>query len=237
MNKKQILLLLGCLTLTHMALAAQKIQANPDEVVQVVASMSDANIISISGGSIESVWGTEDKVTLEANVDTGQAFFRPVSSEAFTLFVQSAAGHTYTLSVVPRVDIIGQMILLDEFSNNASNHIERSLNIVTYKSEIKRLLKLIEQSPGIKKLRGFKLKPANKTIPLWSETRILHAMSWIQGSMIIDKYLVTNVTDEKLVIEEREFRGLASLIRAIAIRKHQLDPAETTVLYTFKGRS
>ncbi len=233
------LLLLGAMLLTQSTWAIQKIQANPDEAVQIVASMTDANVISISGGSIESVWGTEDKVSLEANVDTGQAIFRPMSNKPFTLFVQSEAGLTYTLSVVPRNDIIGQVILLNEFDQAGETQSQRAHNIIAYKSDIKRLLKKIEQSPGqgIAKLHGFQIKTINKNIPLWSETKILHTFSWTRGSLIIDRYLLTNVSDEVLRVEEREFHQLTKHIRAISLRKLTLQPAETTVLYTFRSTS
>jgi conjugal transfer pilus assembly protein TraK len=232
-------LLLAVMLLSQSAWAIQKIQANPDEAVQIVASMTDANVISITGGSIESVWGTEDKVSLEANVDTGQAIFRPMSNKPFTLFVQSEAGMTYTLSVVPRSDIIGQVILLNEFDQAGETQSQRTHNIIAYKSDIKRLLKQIEQLPGhgIAKLRGFQIKTINKAIPLWVETKILHAHRWTRGSLIIDRYLLTNVSDKVLRVEEREFHNLAKHIRAISLRQLLLKPAETTVLYTFRSAS
>ncbi len=234
---KIILLFFASLLVTHSAFSVQKFEASPDEVIQITASMSDANVITISGGSIESVWGTEDKVTLEANVDTGQAIFRPISPEPFTLFVQSEAGHTYTLSVVPRNDIIGQIILLNEFDQGERPAPERSAGGVAYRNDVKSLLRKMEQQAGVKNLPGFQLKAINKPVLLWAETKILHAVSWSRASMIIDKYLVTNVSEKPLVLEEREFRGLDSMIRAIALRQHQLQPAETTVLYTFRSRS
>jgi hypothetical protein len=108
---------------------------------------------------------------------------------------------------------------------------------MAYKNDVKRLLRQIEQQAGVKSLPGFRLKAVNQQVSLWAETRILHAVSWSRASMIIDKYLVTNISEKALVLEEREFRGLTDMIRAIALKKHQLAPAETTVLYTFRSRS
>ncbi len=236
--KNLIFLLVGLLA-SQAAVAVQKIAANPEETVQISASMSDANVISISGGSIESVWGTDDKVTLQANDDTGQAIFQPVSNKPFTLFIRSQAGVTYTLSVVPRDDIIGQVIIIDEFEQAGEVGSARAHNIIAYKSEVKRLLKQLELKPdqGIAKLRGFQIKAVNKKVPLWAETEILHANSWVRGNMIIERYLITNVSDQTLRIEEREFHSLSENIRAISLRKLTLDPAETTVLYTFRSAS
>jgi hypothetical protein len=233
----RINVLLVLLLMSSAAQSIQKIKANPDEAVQIVASLTDANVITLTGGSIESVWGTEDKVTLEANLDTGQAIFRPTTREPFTLFVQSDSGNTYTLSVVPRTDIIGQVILLNEFHDRETSGLNRTSAIVSYKSDVKRLLKQIDQSPGVKKLQGFTINMINKEIPLWAETKIVHALSWSQGSMIIDKVLVTNISDKPLVLDEREFSHIQQYIRAISLRKHQLEPAETTILYTFRNPS
>lgn len=234
MNK--YLFILVCALFTNSALSVQNKDAVTGEVINVVASMSDPNMITITGGAIASVWGTEDKVTLEANQDTGQAIFRPLSMTPFTLFVQSEAGNTYTLSVSSQNNIVGQVINLDELQVN-DRSLDRSLNIIAYKKEVKRLLKLIELNPGIAKLPGFHVKTVNKKIPLWSETQILHAFSWVSGNIIIDKYLVTNISQKLLVMEEREFKDLSNIIRAVSLKKHSLDPAETTVLYTFRSPS
>jgi len=219
------------------SLATQRIAADPDAVVEVYASMKDPNIISITGGSIESVWGTEDKVSLEANVDTGQAIFRPASFTPFTLFVQSHAGNTYTLVVKPRKNEIGQSIVIDEFASDARSPFDRALKPVSYKNEVKRLLKEIETLPSgkVTTLRGFKARMVNQEIPLWRETRITHALSWTRGGMIIDKYLLTNISDQALVVEEREFASIAESVRAISIRQHQLAPAQSTVFYAFRS--
>ena len=233
----RILLLINLILLSSSAQALQKIQADPEEATQIVASITDANVISITGGSIESVWGTEDRVSLDANMETGQAIFRPTSQVPFTLFVQSDSGNTYTLSVVPRNNIIGQVIMLNEFHGIDQVELNRTSTIVSYKSEVKRLLKKIEQNPGVTKINGFKLKSIQQEIPLWAETKLLHAFSWSQGSMIIDQVLVTNISNQLLILEEREFQHLHENIRAIAIRKHQLAPAETTILYTFRNPS
>ncbi len=219
------------------SLATQRVAADPDAVIEVYASMKDANIISITGGSIESVWGTEDKVSLEANVDTGQAIFRPTSLSTFTLFVQSHAGNTYTLVVKPRANEIGQAIIIDEFASDARTPFDRAQKPVSYKNEVKRLLKEIETLPSgkVTNLRGFQARMVNQAIPLWRETRITHALSWTRGGMIIDKYVLTNISEQPLVVEERELASIAQTVRAISIRDHQLAPAQSTVFYAFRS--
>ncbi len=236
MNRSILIVLLMLSSLP--SLAAQRIHADPDTVAETYASTRDANILSISGGSIESVWGTEDKVTLEANVDTGQAIFRPASMTPFTLFVQSHAGNTYTLLVKPKADVIGQSIVIDEFAGADSlSAFDRSLTPVSYKNEVKRLLKAIEASPGGKAtdLRGFNARMVNQEVPLWRETRVTHALSWTRGGTIIDKYILTNISEQPLVVEEREFASIARHVRAIAVREHQLAPAESTIFYVFRS--
>ena len=218
------------------ASAAQKIEADTSSVIQIYASINDANIITLSGGSIESAWSTEDKVSLQANDDTGQAIFKPLSTAAFTLFVQSYAGNTYTLQVQPRHDIIGQTIILDEFGQQDAE-LDRATNVVAFKNQVKRLLKDIESVDGVKKLKGYQLKNINREIPLWAETKILHAVSWIQSGMIIDKFVLTNISEAVLIVEEREFSTILQHIRSVAIRKHRLKPAESTVFYTVRKSS
>lgn len=232
--------IVGLLLLVSLATAVnavQKFEGNPDEIIAVKASTTDPNIISITGGSIESVWGTEDKVALEANVETGQAIFRPATLTPFTLFVQTLAGNTYTLAVTPQQKLIGQSIVINEFGTIDQSGVERNLGIVAYKNVVKRLLRTVEQMQGVQKLRGFSLVSVNKEKPLWVETQIVHVNSWRRSDLIIDRYLITNITDKKLVMEEREFISLERMIRAISIRKHTLAPAESSVMYTVRERS
>lgn len=234
---RRISLLLALALLSGNAWSLQRIEADPDQAMQITASMDDANVISISGGSIESGWSTEDKVTLDKNEDTGQIIFKPTSAQPFTLFVQSESGETYTLSVVPRKDIIGQVIVIDEFNAQGEVGAQRAFNIIAFKTEIKRLLKQIEQDPkiAVPRLRGFRLRMVNRKVPLWRETEIVHALSWRRSDLVIERYLVTNRSEKPLRFNEREFHALAEGIRAISLRKLELQPAETTVLYAFRS--
>ena len=86
-------------------------------------------------------------------------------------------------------------------------------------------------------MKGFRVEAVNKQKPLWAETSIIHALTWRRDDLFIDKYVVTNISDEDLVIEEREFSNLGRNTRAISIRDHQLKPAQTTVLYLFRSGS
>ena len=218
--------------------AIQKIDANTDETIPVQASADDSNIIGINGGSIDSVWSTEDKVSLDKNEDTGQAIFRPLVKTPFTLFVLSDSGATYTLRVMPKPGLAGQVIVIDEFNSEGSAASRRrALSVVPFKHEVKRWLRSLETADRpAPRLRGFRLNTVNTPVSLWRETRIVHALSWSRSDLRIDRYLVTNVSDAPLRIEEREFRTLARGIRAVALRKLELSPGETTVLYTVRDQ-
>jgi len=230
----------SCLTILLVILiqpvqAARIIDGDSDEVISVKASLSDPNMISIDGGSIESVWAAEDKVMLQANEQSGQAVFRPISNSPFTLFVQSAAGHTYTFTVVPVDRLIGQSFVIKEHDSFNDQHLAHTANIVAYKKEVKRLLKKIEQLQKRKRLNGFRMKTVNKPVSLWQETSILHALTWNREDMQIDRFVVTNITAEPLSLDERAFKHIAQSVRAVSLRKHNLEPAESTVLYVFRS--
>jgi conjugal transfer pilus assembly protein TraK len=216
--------------------AVQEFSGDTGEVIKATASKDEPNIITIEGGSIESVWGAEGKLTLEPNNETGQAIFRPITDKRFTLFVQSLSGTTYTLSIMPKNGIIGQSIVINESINDSRlNRFTSTGN--TFRKRVSDLLKQIESKPGVTRIRGFRLSSVNKVIPLWRETNILHAVSWSRKNLIVDKFVLTNVSDDLLVVEEREFRNLLRDIRAISIRDHQLKPAQSTVLYAFRNPS
>ncbi len=229
------LFILFSLLVQPTAQAAMVIDGDPDEVISVKASLSDPNIITINGGSIESVWAAEDKVMLQANEQSGQAVFRPTSKSPFTLFVQSAAGNTYTLTVVPVERLIGQNFVIKEHDSFADQHMGHTASIVAYKKEVKRILKQIEQLRQRKRLNGFRVKSINKRVSLWQETSILHALSWNRDDMQIDRFVVTNITDAPLSLDERAFKHISPSVRAVSLRKHNLEPAESTVLYVFRS--
>lgn len=217
------------------AQAAMVIDGDPDVVISVKASLSDPNMITINGGSIESVWAAEDKVMLQANEQSGQAVFRPTSKSPFTLFVQSSAGNTYTLTVVPVERLIGQNFIIREHDTFADQHMGHTASIVAYKKEVKRILKQIEQLQQRKRLNGFRVKSINKPVSLWQETSILHAITWNRDDMQVDRFVVTNITDAPLSLDERAFKHISQSVRAVSLRKHHLEPAESTILYVFRS--
>ena len=216
--------------------AAQQVEGDPDVPLRVIASLDNPNRLSIKDGRFISAYATDDLVNMEADLESGEIIFKPLGDEEFSIFARAESGVTYTVVVRSRKELVGQSIVISE-NLSTTHQYDRDVKVVSFKNQVNQLVKSIEGQVGAAKLPGFRLTAVNREVRLWKETTILHALSWSQGNLIIDKYVITNVSDSPLGLHEREFADLSKNIRAISIRDHALLPAKSTVLYTFRNPS
>ena len=55
--------------------------------------------------------------------------------------------------------------------------------------------------------------------------------------MRIEQYDLANTSKERLVLDERVFRGLGERVRAVSLFEHRLEPGAVTQLFVVRGGS
>ena len=77
---------------------------------------------------------------------------------------------------------------------------------------------------------GYLPAAEGREIPLWAEVRVV-LVTRFDGDFTGEVYQLTNVSDEEMRLDEREFAALAADIKAVAIVEHTLAPQQSTRIY------
>lgn len=228
---KNRLLLIATLLLPGSAFALQVVDVVDGNTVPIVMSLKELNRLSMSDGSrIDHIWGPQDRMTLEADTDSGQLFVRAIGAKPFSLFVKADNGQTYTLLAAPK-DIPAETVFLrPPYRNSGKGAAERAL---PYIKRIERLAKALGRHALPEDMTPTQ---SSKVIPLWSEVHFNREMTYTGDTLIGEVYRLTNLTDKEMRLEEREFRSLAGTnpIAAIAIDRHLLKPHESTEVFVIR---
>ena len=228
---KNRLLLIATLLLPGSAFALQVVDVVDGNTVPIVMSLKELNRVSMSNGSrIDHIWGPQDRMTLEADTDSGQLFVRAIGAKPFSLFVKADNGETYTLLAAPK-DVPAETIFLrPPYRNSNKNSAERAL---PYIKRIERLAKALGRHALPEDMTPIQ---SSKVFALWEEVHFKREMVYAGDTLSAEVYWLTNLTPEEMRLEEREFGSLPGThpIAAVAIDKHLLKPHESTEVFIIR---
>jgi len=227
----RLLLTAILLNLSLEAHALQLVEVVDGQTVTIKVSIRDLTRIAMAdGGRITRVWGLEDHMQVEPDREGGQVFLRPVpgmTARAFSFFIRDDQGATHTLLAVP-VDMPSDTVLLRPKNRaaaaRASGHDAHS---IPYIERIKRLVRDMARGAVPD---GYLPAAEGREIPLWAEARVV-LVTRFDGDFTGEVYRLTNVSDEEMRLDEREFAALAADIKAVAIVEHTLAPQQSTRIY------
>jgi len=214
--------------------ALQLVDVVDGETVTVKVSRRDLTRIAMAdGGRIRRVWGLADHMQVEPDREGGQVFLRPapgLAAQAFSFFVQDEAGATHTLLAVP-VDMPSDTVLLRR-KNQAAAAVGAGANpsAIPYTDRIKRLVRAMARGAVPE---GYLPSIEERAIPLWQEARLILTARY-RGDLIGEVYRLTNISDQEMRLDEREFARLAGGIQAVAIEEHRLAPGQSTRIYLIR---
>ncbi|WP_205617454.1 TraK domain-containing protein [Pelomicrobium methylotrophicum] len=201
--------------------AVQVLQGRPDETLSAMVSRGEPTMIRVEGRKIRRIFGAEGEFTVSADRETGVAFIRPAADkEVFSAFVADDTGRTWKL-LLSVSDVPAETIVLRDRSAHAKG--DRNARDESRNREIKRLILALEsggEDQGVREV--------NEIVPLWKEAMFV-LVKVVDGPLRGEKYMLTNVSDKPMVIDERELyrRGVV----AVSVERPELKPAETTAVY------
>ena len=79
-----------------------------------------------------------------------------------------------------------------------------------------------------------RVEEVNRPVQLWSESRFTLLRLYEARSLIGEKYLLTNVSSEPMVLAEQEFDREQGDVLGIAIESHNLRPGESTNVFVVR---
>jgi conjugal transfer pilus assembly protein TraK len=254
------LLASALLTSATPTLALQTIDARDGVSVEASIALKEATRIKVDGANITEVFGNiyssncggvaavnrdpgqslaainpAGEIVLECDKDKGEIYVKPVSAGAkpINLFI-STAKSTYTL-ILKRVDMPADTIVLkDRALQQAATPLERSGG--SSPSHVRALKQMLTAMASDRVNADVRVEEVNRPVQLWTETRFTMLRLYESRSLIGEKYLLTNISNEPMVLAEQEFDREQGGVVGVSIESHNLRPGESTNVFVLRQR-
>ncbi len=249
------LLLLG----SGAASALQVIEARDGVAVDAVLSLREPTRIRIEDAAITDVFGNihssncgasiaaagaavapplnpGGEIVIECDRDKGEIYVRPVGSETkpVNLFVASAHA-TYTL-LLRRSDTPADTIVIRDRTPRAvrAGDAAAAGALARPTGHVRSLKTMLVAMASDRIPSDIRVEETNRPVRLWTEARFSLMRVYEGRGLIGEKYLLTNVSGQPLVLAEQEFDREDGNVVAVSIETHNLRPGESTRVYVIR---
>jgi conjugal transfer pilus assembly protein TraK len=256
----QPLLTLTLLVSTAPAFALQTIEARDGVAVEASIALKEATRIKVDGERITEVFGNiyssncggvavvnrdagqplaainpTGEIVLECDRDKGEIYVKPVSAgvKPVNLFL-STARSTYTL-ILQRVDMPADTIVLKDRALQAAARLERAGG--TSPSHVRALKQMLTAMASDRVGVDVRVEEVNRPVQLWAESRFTLLRLYDGRDLIGEKYLLTNISNEPMVLAEQEFDREQGGVVGVSIENHNLRPGESTNVFVLRQRN
>jgi conjugal transfer pilus assembly protein TraK len=150
------------------------------------------------------------------------------------LFI-STAKSTYTL-ILKRVDMPADTIVLkDRGLQQAATRLERSGG--SSPSHVRALKQMLTAMASDRLSGDVRVEEVNRPVQLWTESRFTMLRLYESRGLIGEKYLLTNISNEAMVLAEQEFDRDQGDVLGVSIESHNLRPGESTNVFVLRQRN
>ena len=178
------------------------------------------------------------EIVLECDIDKGEIYVRPVghAGKPVNLFVSSQHG-TYTL-MLRRSDTPADTIVVRDKAHRVAK-LDASASSPTGRQA--------QQSQHVRALKAMLVAMASDRVPtdiridevhrplqLWLEARFTLIRVFEGRGLIGERYILTNVSQQNMVLAEQEFDRESGAVLAVSIETHNLRPGESTTVYVIR---
>jgi len=182
------------------------------------------------------------EVAIECDQDKGEIYIRPVgtSSKPVNLFVSSAQA-TYTL-VLRRADVPADTIVIRDPAaqarlRNATSQTPGSASA----NHVRTMKSLLVAMASDRVPSDIQVTELNRPIRLWAEASFSLMRRYEGRSLVGEKYLLQNISQEAMVLAEQEFdqddeaaAQSAGQIVGVAVENHNLLPGQSTNVFILR---
>lgn len=175
------------------------------------------------------------EIVLECDVDKGEIYVRPVGgpSKPVNLFV-STQHATYTL-LLRRSDTPADTIVIRDKTVRLSRVEPGGASAAARTSQHVRSLKgMLVAMSSERAPADIRVEEVNRPIQLWQEAKFALVRQYEGRGLIGERYLLTNVSSQDMVLAEQEFDRERGNVLAISIENHNLRPGESTTVYVIR---
>lgn len=175
------------------------------------------------------------EIVLECDVDKGEIYVRPVgdSVKPVNLFISSQHA-TYTL-LLRRSDTPADTIVIRDKAPHAARLDPSASNPAGRQAQHIRSLKaMLVAMASDRAPTDIRIDEVNRPIQLWAEARFSLIRLYEGRGLIGERYILTNVSNQNMVLTEQEFDRESGTILAVSIENHNLRPGESTTVYVIR---
>lgn len=173
------------------------------------------------------------EVVVECDPDKGEVYVRPVGPGAkpINLFVSSPQA-TYTL-LLRRADVPADTIVIRDRTPRpaASPPAGGTTRPPQHVASLKPMLFAMASDlvPG-----DIRVEEVHRPVTLWREVRVTLVRTYEGRGLVGERYLLTNVSAEPIVLAEQEFDRENGQVVAVAVEHHNLRPGDTTAVHVIR---
>ncbi|BBP03090.1 hypothetical protein TPL01_25280 [Sulfuriferula plumbiphila] len=242
--------------------ALQIVEAHDGVTVEAVIAIKEPTRIRIENASITDVFGNlyssncglpaaaagtpspatptvnpAGEIALECDRDKGEIYVRPVgdSTKPVNLFV-SSANATYTL-LLRRSDTPSDTIVIrDRTARLAGPELSptRQGPLGASANHIRAMKALLVAMASDRVAPDVRVEEIDRPVQLWSEAKFSLMRTYEGRGLVGEKYLLTNISDQTMVLAEQEFDREEGGVVGVAIENLNLRPGESTSVYVIR---
>jgi conjugal transfer pilus assembly protein TraK len=255
-------LLLSTLLLAEapVAHALQLVEASDGVTVEAILSVKEPTRIRIDGAAITNVFGNiyssncggaitqqqpgasapaspqinpAGEIVLECDADKGEVYVRPVGAagKPVNLFISSQHA-TYTL-LLRRSDTPADTIVIRDKAPREAKA-ESGSPAGRQPQHVRMLKAMLVAMVSDRVPADVRVEEVNRPIQLWAEAKFSLMRLYEGRGLVGERYILTNVSNQDMVLAEQEFDRETGGVLAVSIETHTLRPGESTAIYVIR---
>ena len=174
------------------------------------------------------------EIVLECDTDKGEIYVRPVggAGKPVNLFVSSQFA-TYTL-LLRRSDTPADTIVIRDKAPRIAKADQSPAPTTRQPQHIRALKAMLVAMASDRVPTDVRVEEVNRPMQLWVEARFSLTRLYEGRGLIGERYMLTNVSNQTMVLAEQEFDRDAGNVLAVSIENHNLRPGESTTVYVIR---
>lgn len=249
-----------CLAESPIVHALQLVEAADGVTVEAILSVKESTRIRIDGAAITNVFGNiyssncggaapqqqpgavgpsapqinpAGEIVLECDAEKGEVYVRPVGAagKPVNLFISSQHA-TYTL-LLRRSDTPADTIVIRDKTPRQAKA-DNTSSAGRQPQHVRVLKAMLVAMASDRVPADVRVEEVNRPIQLWSEAKFSLIRLYEGRGLIGERYILTNVSSQDMVLAEQEFDRETGGVLAVSIENHNLRPGESTTVYVIR---
>ena len=184
------------------------------------------------------------EIVLECDADKGEIYVRPIAGtgspgglgKPVNLFISSQHA-TYTL-LLRRSDTPADTIVIRDRTSRQSPQARGDQAAATPSSRqsihIRSLKAMLVAMASDRVPTDIRVEEVNRPIQLWVEAQFALTRIYEGRGLIGERYLLTNISSQDMVLAEQEFDRESGAVLAVSIENHNLRPGDSTTVFVIR---